>query len=89
MAENHVRMAAHLYEARDTARDLHGAQFDNRMAEFGAAIREVAKRKGITEEQAGIQLAKAAQDDGRPYTAVTVMGALCELLDPSPRTEGC
>ncbi len=89
MAEKHVRMAAHLYEAREAARTILGAKFDRRMAEYGDSIREVAKRHGITEMQAAVRLAQAAQKDGQAYTAALVLAAMVELAEPSPRTEGC
>lgn len=93
MAEQRIRIAAQLYEARDDARTLLGDAYSARMAELGKAINTIAEKKQITVLQAGIAAAKAMQEDGQAYTAVSVLAATVELLEPSapavpPESEG-
>ncbi|WP_454262177.1 hypothetical protein [Pseudoxanthomonas mexicana] len=93
MAEQHVRLTAQLYEAREQMRRLLGDAFSARMAALGKAIQVIAEKKKITVLQAGIAAAKAMQEDGQAYTAVSVLAATVELLEPSapavpPESEG-
>lgn len=93
MTEQHVRITAQLYEAREQVRRLLGDAFSARMAALGKAIQVIAEKKKITVLQAGIAAAKAMQEDGQAYTAVSVLAATVELLEPSapavpPESEG-
>ncbi|HEY1034576.1 MAG TPA: hypothetical protein VGE09_06305 [Pseudoxanthomonas sp.] len=93
MTEQRVRMVAQLYEARDQIRKLLGNAYSARMAEYGKAIEAIAAKKNITLLQAGIAAAKTMQDDGQAYTAIAVLAATVELLEPSapaasPESEG-
>lgn len=88
MPEREVRMAAQLYEARDAARKLHGDLYASKMAEYGSAIQEVARRTGLTDMQTAVRMAQGEQDDGRAYTAVTILAAMVELVEPSTAEHG-
>ena len=93
MSEQHVRLTAQLYEAREQMWRLLGDAFSARMAALGKAIQVIAEKKKITVLQAGIAAAKAMQEDGQAYTAVSVLAATVELLEPSapavpPESEG-
>lgn len=83
-AEQGVRIAAQLYEARDQVRLLLGDAYSARMAEYGKAIRAIAEKKNLSLLRAGIAAAKTMQNDGQAYTAVVVLAATVELLEPSP-----
>jgi hypothetical protein len=93
VTEQHVRLTAQLYQARDDARTLLGADFSARMADLGKGIDELAAKKQISRLSAAIAMAKAAQELGKAYTAVYVLAAAVELEEPSaptpsPESEG-
>lgn len=81
--EKTVRMAAQLDEARDTAKQLHGPNYTAKMAEYGKFISQVATGLKIDPVAAAIRLAKEAQADGNPFTAVCLLAAAVELAETS------
>lgn len=78
--EQMVKVAARLYECRDTAKRLLGEKYQERMREYGDAVRSVAKVKCIGELEAGKMLAEAS---GGGMTALLVMAATVEIIEPS------
>ncbi|MCU7372810.1 hypothetical protein PEC18_18585 [Paucibacter sp. O1-1] len=79
--ERHIRMAAELYGARDTAKRLLGAGFKERMASFAEVINKVADRKACSSMQAAIEIAK--QPGVSDIERVMVLAAVVELVEPS------
>lgn len=80
MREREIRMVAQMYEMRDTARRLLGAQYKAKMTEFGDAIQSLVRAEGSTVIRAGGKLAAAA---GGGMVTIIVVAAIVELLEPS------
>lgn len=81
MNEQHIRMAAQMYEARDTVRRLMGDAYHKRMAELGAVIASVAARDGIGEIEAAIKISEPIEE---PFMRIAVLAAVVELVEPTP-----
>lgn len=79
LSERNVRMAARLYECRDSAKTLMGAKYPTEIAKFSQLIAAQAKRDGCSELSAATDLAAKAGGFG----AVYIMAAYVELVEPS------
>ena len=79
--EQHVAIAAQMYECRATARRLLGERFKPRMREWGNIVRAVAKRDGCNEIVAGATVIKEAGIFG--MDSLMLMAAVVELVEPS------
>jgi len=77
--ERQVRMAARLYEMRDTARRLLGDKYGDKMAELGGALRQVAD---LTKREP-LSVAIEAARDADGLTQCYVLAAAVELAEPS------
>lgn len=78
--ERQVRLAAQLYEMRDTAQRLLGGRYTAKMAELGAALRQVAERTGRQPLAIAIETAR----DASPVDVCCLLAAAVELAEPSP-----
>lgn len=78
--EQQVKMAAKLYECRDTAKTLLGDRYKARMAELGDALKAIAAGKKCELLHAA-NLAARACDSG--FDQVQVLAAAVELVEPS------
>ena len=81
MAEQHIKMAARLYEIRDTARRLLGSQYRERMDGMGAVLSALAKDKGRNVLSVAIEEGKKATDQ---MQFLFIMAAAVELTEPTP-----
>ncbi len=79
--EQQVRMAAQLYEMRDTARRLLGERYHDRMKGLGAIIKHESKKRGVSEISAATSLCKERGLLG--FDVMLVMAAAVELTEPS------
>lgn len=79
--ERHIRIAAELYGARDTAKRLLGDAYKARITTFGEVINKVADKKGCSSMQAAIEIAK--QPGVSDIERVMVLAAVVELVEPS------
>lgn len=79
--ERHVRIAADLYKARDTARRMCGEKYSANMAEIGGVLKEIARARGVDVLVAATDAAK----DGRTgFDAWMILAAAVELIEPTP-----
>ena len=81
VTESQIRLTAQLYDTRETIRRHLGQLFAVRMAEFGKVIADYAERSGKGLLAAGIEIAK--DPELSPFTALLVLAATVELLEPS------
>lgn len=77
--ERQVRMAARLYEMRDTARRLLGDGYAGKMAELGAALQTVADKT----QREPLAVAIEAARDAHGLTQCYILAAAVELAEPS------
>lgn len=81
MREEHIRMAAQMYEARDVVRHFLGDTYHKRMAELGEIIANVAVRDGIGSIESAIKLCQQIEE---PFVRLSVLAAVVELEEPNP-----
>ena len=81
VAQRHIQMAAKLYDIRDTVKRHLGENYAGRMAEYSAVIKEVALKRGTSELDAATLMSRDPALS--PFTALTVMAAAVELVEPS------
>ena len=79
--EQHVGIAAQMYECRATARRLLGERFKPKMREFGKIVQAVAKRDNCNEIVAGATVIKEAKLFG--MDSLMLMAAVVEMVEPS------
>lgn len=79
--ERQVRMAARLYEMRDTARRLLGEGYGAKMAELGAALKTVADKT----QREPLSVAIEAARDAHGLTQCYILAAAVELAEPSSK----
>lgn len=77
--EQHVRMAAQLYQARETARQVLGDRFSTLMASLGADLTRRAEATGRQPLSIAIQAARSVSG----MDAVILLAAAVELAEPS------
>lgn len=85
--EKRVRIAARLYEARDVTRRLLGDRYADRMKEYSAVVAEVANSKQIDVLSAARQIAEAQTKAGNELSAMMVVAAAIEMIEPTPGLE--
>lgn len=82
--EQHVRMAAKLYECRDSMRRILGAKYHETMEGYAKTIRHVANERKIDTLAAAIQMSKEAQAMfWDPIIPVCLLAAAVEIDEPS------
>lgn len=79
--EQHVAMAAKMYECRATARRLLGDKFHQRMDEYASVVRAVAKRDNCNDIVAGATVIKEARLQG--MDSLLLMAAVVEMTEPA------
>lgn len=79
--ESQVRMAAQLYELRETARRALGEAFKPRMAELGVLLTDIGKQHNKEPLTVAIALSKKNTLSG--MDKLIVMAAAVELAEPS------
>ena len=80
-AESKIKLASRLYGMRETAKELLGADYLERMAEFGAILSETAAREKKDVIQVAVEVCK--QPGCGPLETITVMAAAVELVEPT------
>lgn len=83
--EQPVRIAARLYEARDTAKFFLGANYRAKIEPWMGMIKASAKNRNVSELRAAGDLAKDVAVNISGAAAITVLAAYVELVDPSNR----
>lgn len=82
-SEKQVRMAARLYEMRETAQRLLGARYAAKMKELGDAMTKVAEKTDRTVLSIAIEAAK----DADAITQCYLLAAAVELAEPTKTAE--
>ena len=82
--EQAVKMAAKLYECRDTAKQVFGDSYHERMEAYGQKVTSVANTLNCSYMAAATKLANTA-DDG--MVAVCYLAAVVEMIEPSNNVE--
>lgn len=80
--EKHVTMAAQLYDMRDKARRLLGANYKPHMAELGKILKMTAERDKTDALSVAIEVCKKRELIGMDL--MMVMAAAVELTEPTP-----
>lgn len=78
--EKRVKLAAKLYEARDTIRTLLGDRYRPEMKRIGEYLMAMATQSGTTELKAALEVAKRCAG---PHAGMKVLAAAVELVEPS------
>lgn len=81
-AEQAVKMAAKLYECRDTAKRLFGDTYHERMAAYGQTVKSAANALNCSDVAAATTLANKA---GGGMAAICYLAAVVEMTEPSNR----
>jgi hypothetical protein len=79
MSESLIRMAAKIYEARDTMRRLLGDRYAGRIARCRPAISAYMEMHGVDEVTAAIRLAK---DGDNPFVTGILFATAVEMVEP-------
>lgn len=80
--EQEVKIAAMLYECRDTAKRVFGAEYHKRMQAYGQTVKSAANAMECSELSAATTLAKASGG----MASILYLAAAVELAEPSSRT---
>ena len=81
--ESKIRLAAKLYEARETAKTLLGDKYAERMKEGADLLKQAEQETGKNPIAIATFLAKKCEEEGRPFGAVAILAAAVEMLEPS------
>jgi hypothetical protein len=81
--ESAIRLAAKMYEARDSVRFLLGNKFKERMAEGIEGLKTIAAEHNITVLEAAQRCAKMCADQYNGTAAMMVIAAAVEHAEPS------
>lgn len=79
--QKQIQMAAKLYEIRDAAKSILGANFNTRMAEIGKILKDKAAIDKSDVLQAAIKPCKDHQFEG--MNVIIITAAAVELTEPS------
>lgn len=85
--EQQVKIAARIYEARDTAKRLLGDKYAAKIAEWQDAIRFYMKSTGLDGIHSVMELVSAAQRDGDAMPQMLLLAAYVEMIEPSIERE--
>ncbi len=77
--EKAIKMAAQLYECRDTAKRLFGSAYQQRMDAYGQIVKSAANAMQCSELSAATTLATKAGG----LSAICYMAAVVEMTEPS------
>jgi hypothetical protein len=82
--ETEIKIAAKIYQCRDTAKKLHGDGYEKEMSDYKHYIKAcMAKFKFKNEIEAAMQLIKDCDGDG--VATINILSALAEILEPSKK----
>lgn len=82
--ERQVKMAAKMYEARDTARFVWGAEYQKNIHEVIENIKTIQQqRAGETFLETCIFAARKAEEAGQTFCSIAIIAAAVEEAEPS------
>jgi hypothetical protein len=80
--EKEIKIAAKLYKCRDTAKQILGAKYQERLEPYIALIKTVMRENKIEELPALLIISKTKiYEDG--FNQLYFMAAVCEIIEPS------
>lgn len=79
--EQHVQLAAKMYECRTAARSILGEKYQEKMREIAQVVSAVAKRDKCNAIVAGATVIKAENLGG--MESLMLMAAVVEMVEPS------
>jgi hypothetical protein len=80
-SENAIKLAAKMYEARDAAKILFGAEYDTRMAAPMSMLKQTAEENNISVLDAAQKIARIQLDRYQGMGAMIVIAAAVELCE--------
>lgn len=81
--EQQIKMAAKLYECRDAAKALHGAEYKAELRWYIARIYEYQKKQKLETLPAVLALCSLPSVKENPSTTMMFMAAAVEIIEPS------
>ncbi len=81
--EKQVKIAAKLYECRDTAKRFYKDEFTEKIKPYSEILEKVKKAKGIDTLQSALKIAslESMKEDG--FGTMMLFAATVEMLEPS------
>lgn len=83
--EQHVEIAAKMYECRTAARSILGDKYQDKMRELAQVVMAVAERDQCNPIVAGATVIKTAGLEG--MQSLMLMAAVVEMVEPSKKEE--
>lgn len=81
--EKEIKMAAKLYECRDTAKSFFKEKFKEKLQPYTHIIKEVMKANNLEEIPALLKISKAQHYQENGFAQMMYMAAVVELIEPS------
>lgn len=81
--EKEIKMAAKLYECRDTAKSFFKEKFKEKLQPYTHIIQEVMKANNLEEIPALLKISKAQHYQENGFAQMMYMAAVVELIEPS------
>lgn len=82
-SERQVKLAAKMYEARDTARFVWGADYQKNIRDVIETIKVIQQQRRETFLETCIFAAKKAEEAGQTFYSIAVIAAAVEEAEPS------
>ena len=82
--EQALEITERLAQTRNTVRAHLRENYAAKMADMGGVIRRVSEKTGLSLLATGTEIAKHADEAGEAYTAMLLLAATVELVDPTP-----
>ena len=83
--EQQIKIAARMYECRNTSRNLLGGEYQGKMRPLVALIRKVADQHNESEIQAGARIIRECGFSG--HEIMFLLSAVVECVEPSEPTK--
>jgi len=81
--EKEIKIAAKLYECRDTAKRFYGDQFEEQIKSWTELILKVKKANNIDVMQSSIKIAQLKSMEQNGIGTMLLFAATVEILEPS------
>lgn len=81
--ERQVKLAAKMYEARDTARFVWGADYQKNIGDIIENIKVIQQQRHETFLETCIFAAKKAEEAGQTFFSIAIIAAAVEEAEPS------
>jgi len=81
--EKQIKMAAKLYECRDTAKKFLGAEYKERLKPYTQILKATMKANNLEEIPALLKVSQTETYQDNPIGQMMFMAATVELIEPS------